>query len=290
MPALRVQIPQVLKEAVDQNRRVKNVIKASKTLLDEIQTSEQILLNPDKRDAMQVIRRKMNERSHLLHPSVTTLTQKDYSVHSGIEDENPAICHTSRGTGRLVILPPSIKTMVRDLEQMEARAMNGKASDKQALNKLGNMLRQLKTLFLRLVLHAFQITDWQAPLPPEKFVYILVRLGIRTPLAQKAFASLDTDNDGYLTVEEFLQGLCGDTEAVQMDPMLVQVQYAFFLKAFEVMGAAKNHDLTKDQFGQVMESHGCPTAEAEEIFSVLDIDGSGTLSLVEFARGLTLKV
>merc|ERR1719183_2482370 len=107
----------VLKEAVDQNRRVKNVIKTSKTLLDEIQTSEQILLNPDKRDAMQVIRRKMNERSHLLHPSVTTLTQKDYSVH-GIEDENPAICHTSRGTGRLVILPPSLKNMKRDNEKM----------------------------------------------------------------------------------------------------------------------------------------------------------------------------
>jgi hypothetical protein len=84
--------------------------------------------------------------------------------------------------------------------------------------------------------------------------------------------------------------LAGEAQDVDMDPTLVQIQYVLFVKAFEVMGAAKDRDLTKDQFRTVMEQHGCPAEEADEIFSILDIDGGGSLSLLEFARGLTLKV
>jgi Ca2+-binding EF-hand superfamily protein len=159
-------------------------------------------------------------------------------------------------------------------------------------NRLGKLLQKVKVLFFRIVLNALNLPDTSLPLPKDQFVSIMVRLGVRSENAKQAFEILDNDHDGYLSAEEFVVGICGEAsdQHVEMDPTLVQVQYVFFLKAFEVMGAAKDRDLTKDQFRTVMEQHGCPTGEADEIFSVLDADGGGSLSLLEFARGLTLRV
>ena len=61
----------VLKESADQQRRIKAIIGTAATLLEEIKTCEQILMNPDRHKAMEVMKKKLNERAHLLHPSVS---------------------------------------------------------------------------------------------------------------------------------------------------------------------------------------------------------------------------
>jgi Ca2+-binding EF-hand superfamily protein len=275
----------VLKESTDQQRRIKAVIHTASTLLEEIRTCEQILMNPDRHKAMEVMKKKLNERAHLLHPSVTTLSQHDYGV-TGIDDEHPAICHTSRGSGRLVILPSTIKNMRRDADLMEAQ-LEGTTKPKE--KSIGKMIQFVKSLFIRVVLNAIHL-DLSSPVRKEFFIPMLNKLGVKQITAEKAFTIMDQNQDGYISAEEFMNCLSGERADIEMDPTLVSIQYVFFLKAFEVMGAARDRDLTIDQFRTYMEQFGCPSDEAAEIFTLLDIDGGGTLSLFEFARGLTLKV
>merc|ERR1719420_1344088 len=105
-------------------QRLIKICDTVRLLLDEVRVAEEILIHPDRQKALDVVRKKLYERSHMLHPSVISLNEKDYQVGE-IEGEEPAICLTSRGTGRLVILPSKIKGMLRTQDMMVQQANAG---------------------------------------------------------------------------------------------------------------------------------------------------------------------
>ena len=48
----------------------------------EVRVAEEILIHPDRTKALDVVRKKLYERAHMLHPSVTSLNEKDYQARA----------------------------------------------------------------------------------------------------------------------------------------------------------------------------------------------------------------
>lgn len=124
---------------------------------------------------------------------------------------------------------------------------------------------------------------------------ILVRLNIikdfNEPILEELWQTLDSDNSGEVSPDEFANkfGLLGSSEAV-MDVLKMKIgaRFSKIGLAFRRIDEDKSGSIEKPEFLKLMKEFnlldGFPVGSDEEIWTLLDRDGSGALTYDEFVE------
>jgi len=101
-----------------------------------------------------------------------------------------------------------------------------------------------------------------------------------------AWKKLDTDRDGFLTLDECLSGFASELGVEALDPRVVQCIETMF----EAHGAEKKDGFLGMASTHVLSITSFSRFYAEVLFTHFDVNGNGTLQLAEVQEALCFLV